>query len=209
MFPPSLSAQGKDGSDLGGVTRPHHSGSVPLEAAGPVGSKASRRIAGQNVRSAHHCSDGAQRPGREYSLHRPTRRQVWMRGSASSLARTTDRRSASAHGQRTTAHQVAQSRHDYPGQAAARNTLSYHGQGRAPRAQHMTGTILGRAIWPASNRELCRRDSGRDLVTASNLSLRMAHTAPPLCVRTCLTSIKHAIRYKHDSTYISAVIVVS
>ena len=70
---PRLTAQGQDGSDLGGVAGLHHRGSVPLEPAGSVDSKASRRITGQNLGSAHHRGNGAQYPGRECGLHRRPR----------------------------------------------------------------------------------------------------------------------------------------
>jgi predicted enzyme related to lactoylglutathione lyase len=114
---PSLTAQGKDGSDLGGVARPHHRGSVPLEAAGPVDNKASSRIAGQNMRSAHHCSDGAQHPGGECGLHWSTRRPGFNARLYLFLSPHKDRNAAHTGGMPLRLHHVVIDAHDLPGLA--------------------------------------------------------------------------------------------
>jgi len=70
---PGLTAQGKDGGDLGGVAGAHHRWGMPLEAAGPVNGETGSRLAGQNMRRAHHCGDGPHHRVRQYGFHRFTR----------------------------------------------------------------------------------------------------------------------------------------
>ena len=80
--------------------------------------------------------------------------------------------------------------------ALGANARICRGQGRAPRAWHTTGRILGRAMWSVDSRELCRPDrteAERDLLTESNLSLRVAaHVAACTVAASWAQAICHA-----------------